>query len=322
MRKKKVLICGASGFIGRNLFETFSKRHDLEVYGLYYKNNPFPSNANLIHADLRIDSQVRAVTKGTDILIHAAAVTAGSKAVSQKPHEFITDNVMMNTLLWRAVHENHVPRVIFMSCTVMYPNIDRPVQETDTVFEGGLHPSYFGGAWVKIFAEKLAEFYAGQGRTQFTIVRHSNIYGPYDKYDLERAHVFGASVTKVLTAENGRVEIYGSGNAVRDLLYISDLVDFVEKVIERQTIPFEIFNVGLGEGISVKDLVQNMVTLSERQLEVICDTTKSTIENRLVLNTNKAKNSVGWRPKIGLEEGILRTFNWYRQHCLSRRESF
>lgn len=316
MRKKRVLICGASGFIGRNIFETLSKREDLEVYGLYHRNNPFPQNVNFIQADLRVDPQVKSVTKEVDVLIHAAAVTAGSKAVSQRPHEFITDNVLMNTLLWRAAHENHIPQVIFMSCTVMYPNINRPVKETDTVFEGELHPAYFGGAWVKIFAEKLAQFYAGQGRTRFTAIRHSNIYGPYDKYDLERAHVFGATMTKVLTSKDGKVVVQGEGNAERDLLHVSDLVCFVEMAMEKQKSTFEVFNVGLGEAISIKELVKKIVAGSGKNLVIEYDKSKPTIDTKLVLDVRKAQEKTGWVPRVSLEEGIQKTIEWYKLNYL------
>lgn len=317
MKKKRILICGASGFIGRNLFETLSKREDLDVHGVYYKNNPFPQNKNLIQADLRVASQVKAVTQEMDVLIHTAAVTAGSKAVSQKPHEFITDNVMMNTLLWQAAHENNVPHVIFMSCTLMYPSSDSPVKETETVFESReLHPAYFGGAWVKVFAEKLAEFYAGQGRTRFTAVRHSNIYGPYDKFDLEKAHVFGATVTKVLTSKNGAIVVQGEGKAERDLLYVSDLVDFVTMVMEKQDSPFEIFNVGLGQAVSVKKLVEKIIVLSGRRLEIVYDTSKPTIDTKLVLDINKVQKKIGWSPRVSLDEGIQKTIEWYKLNRL------
>lgn len=311
-----MLLCGVGGFIGRNIFETLSKRDDLEVFGIYCKNKPSLGSSNLIQADLRMDSQVRSVTREVDVLIHAAAVTAGSKAVSQRPHEFITDNVMMNTLLWQAAHENHIPQVIFMSCTVMYPNIDRPVKETDTVFEGELHPAYFGGAWVKIFAEKLAQFYAGQGRTRFTAIRHSNIYGPYDKYDLERAHVFGATMTKVLTSKNGKVVVQGEGNAERDLLHVSDLVRFVEMAMEKQKSPFEVFNVGLGEAISVKNLVKKIIAQSGKKLAIEYDKSKPTIDTKLVLDIRKAQEKIGWVPRVRLEEGIQKTIEWYKLNYL------
>ena len=316
MKKKKVLICGASGFIGRNLFETLSQREALEVLGLCFKNNPFPGNPKVAQADLRIPSQVAEAIPEVDVLIHAAAVTAGSKAVAQAPHEFITDNVMMNTLLWQVAHKRKIPHVLFMSCTAMYPDLDRPVVESDTVFGDDLPTVYFGGAWIKIFAEKLARFYASQGKTRFTAIRHSNIYGPYDKFDLDRAHVFGASVTKVLTASAGStIEVYGSGKAVRDLLYVSDLVRFVEAVMEKQNTPFEIFNVGLGEGISIKALVRKMGSLSGKNLEIVCNENQPSIDNRLVLNCTKAKRQVGWSPEVSLEEGILKTFDWCRDHC-------
>ena len=92
----------------------------------------------------------------------------------------------------------------------------------------------------------MCQFYSRLGKTKHTVIRHSNMYGPYDKYDLEKSHVFGATVTKVMESKDGKVNVWGTGEEKRDLLYVEDLVDFIDTALNNQSSPYELFNVGLG----------------------------------------------------------------------------
>lgn len=201
----------------------------------------------------------------------------------------------------------------------MYQSSDSPVKETDFDANKEPYPSYFGGAWTKIYNEKMCEFYSRIGPTKFTVMRHSNIYGHYDKYDFEKSHVFGATVTKVMTAKDGdTITIWGKGSEERDLLYISDLVDFVKLAIGEQKEKFQIFNVGYGSSISVKDLVKKIIVHSGKNINIEFDTTKPSIKTRLSLDTTKAKELLGWEPKISLDEGIKKTISWYKNNRVSQ----
>lgn len=313
MGKKRMLVCGASGFIGRNLFEYFSKRNDFEVIGTYHRRK-FGNLSNLIQADLTKKQDVEKILKGVDILIQAAATTSGSKDIVEKPYLHVTGNAVMNAHLFQAAYEHNVSQVIFFSCTVMYPILNRPIKESDLKLDDGIYQKYFGVGWTKIYIEKLCEFYSRLGKTKFTVIRHSNIYGPYDKFDLLKSHVFGATVTKVMTNKSGRIIVWGEGKEERDLLYVSDLVNFVNLVIDKQDYSFDIFNAGLGKSISVKDLVSKIIKISGNKLIVKFDRTKPTIATKLVLNINKAKKKFGWSPKISLDEGINKTLSWYREN--------
>ena len=162
----------------------------------------------------------------------------------------------------------------------------------------------------------MCEFYAGLGATRYTVVRHSNVYGPYDKFDLERSHVFGATMTKVLTATDGRITVWGDGSEARDLLYVSDLVDYVSLAIDRQTTPFELHNVGSGRAVMVDELVDKIVACSGRRLTVEYDAGRPSIPTSLCLDSARARDTFGWEPAVSLDEGIRRTMTWYRDHRL------
>lgn len=317
MKKKRILICGASGFIGRNLFETLSKRKNLDVYGTY-RINKFTDNPKLIKIDLTNKNQISKITKGFDVLIQAAAVTSGAKDIVTKPYIHITNNLIMNVLLFQAAYDNSIPQVIFLSCTVMYqPNTGKPVKETDLDLNIPMYKSYFGGGWMKVYVEKLCEFYSRLGRNKYIVIRHSNIYGPYDKYDLERSHVFGATITKVLTAKDGeKITVWGRGEEERDLLYISDLVNFIELVLKKQDYNYDVFNLGLGKSISVANLVKKIIAISGKKLDIFYDISKPTIPTKLSINISKAKKKFNWEPKIGIDEGIDKTIRWYGKNIL------
>lgn len=315
-RKKKVLITGASGFIGKNIFERLSQRNDLDVWGTYLTDESFKDDPTMLRADLTQKSEVYKVMEGVDVLIQGAATTSGAKDTFNKPYYHVTDNAIINAILFQAAHECSVSQTIFFSCTTIYPNLSRPVLETDIDFDN-IYDKYFGVGWTKIFIEKLCEFYSRLGRTKFTVIRHSNIYGPYDKYDLEKSHVFGATITKVMTSKD-TVTVWGEGKEERDLLYVSDLVDFVELVLDKQDYTFDIFNLGLEQGISIRDLVKKIIEVSGRNLNIHFDTTKPSIATKLVVDCAKAKNKFGWKPQVTLEEGITKTLEWYKHNIASK----
>lgn len=316
MQKQKILVCGASGFIGGHMIEKLLQREDVELYGVYCKTQPRKAvtesqKIKLIKADLTDKNQIEKVVQGMDVIIQGAAVTTGAKDTITRPYLHVTDNAVMNALLFRAAFEHKVKHVIFFSCTTMYSPSPDPLREED--FNHQIIPKYHGVAWTKVYNEKMCEFYSRIGSTKYTAIRHSNIYGPYDKFDLDRSHVFGATVNKVLNNTDGTLTVWGDGSEGRDLLYVSDLLDFVELVIAKQTEKFELLNLGCGENIVIRDLVQKLIDASGKKIKIQYDTTKPTLNFNITLNCEKSRKKFGWSPKVGLDEGIQKTLKWYRE---------
>ncbi|MDA1277808.1 MAG: NAD-dependent epimerase/dehydratase family protein, partial [Verrucomicrobia bacterium] len=248
-----------------------------------------------------------------DIVIQAAATTSGAKDIVSRPHIHVTDNAVMNSLLFRSAFEHKVRRFLFFSCTTMYQSSATPQKEDDFVENEPFNEKYFGSGWTKVYLEKMCEFFSSISETHFTVIRHSNIYGPHDKYDLERSHVFGATVTKVMTSTDDRVVVWGRGEEARDLLYISDLIDFVRLAVENDIAPYRIYNVGSGAAVKIKELVKRIVEASGRPLRIEHDLSKPTIETSLSLDTTRASEELGWQPRVPLDEGIEMTLDWYRE---------
>ena len=312
---KKIVILGTSGFIGKNIALSLAKSKN-KIVGTYFKNYPneLRNRINLVKCDLRNPIQVNNLTKKTDILIHCAATTSGAKDIFNKPYIHVTDNAIMNSVITRAAFENEIKHVIMFSCTVMYRSSKKPLKESDFNPKKELYKNYFGGGWMKVFTEKMSEFYSRLGKNKYTVIRHSNIYGPYDKFDLEKSHVFGASITKVIKNKTGKVKIWGDGKEKRDLLYIDDLVDFVKKIIFKPKKNFCIYNIGLGKAISINELTKKIINISKLKLTIENDLKKKSLKNNIVLNCSLAKKNYGWKPKISIEEGITKTLNWYQKN--------
>ncbi len=267
-----------------------------------------------IKADLTKIEDIERVIEGVDIIIQAAATTSGSKDIVSRPYIHVTDNAVMNSLLFRAAFERKVKHVIFFSCTVILQSSEKPQTEIDYDPNIELHPRYFGVASTKLYIEKMCDFYSRIGETKFTAIRHTNIYGPHDKFDLEKSHVFGATITKVLSSKDGKIHVWGTGEEERDLLYVDDLTKFVEKSIINQSVPYSLYNCGYGAAISIKKLVNNIIEASGKSLEVVYDLSQPTIKTSLSLDCSKAKNELDWYPETTIDQGIAKTIAWWKEN--------
>jgi GDP-L-fucose synthase len=312
---KTMLVCGATGFIGKNVVQYFKDKKKYNIRAVYH-NKPPSHNMKVewVQANLNNVEDVNRVMKGVDIVVQMAATTSGARDIINRPHIHVTDNAVMNSLLLRSAFDNNVEHFIFPSCTVMYQPNNTAIQETDFDQNKDLLSKYFGVGNTKVYIEKMCKFYSRLGKTKHTVIRQSNIYGPHDKYDLEKSHVFGATITKVMSSTNGIVSVWGSGEEKRDLLHVNDLVRFIEKAIENQKIPFGLYNVGLNSAISINDLVTKIIKKSGKKLKVSRDLSQPTIKTNVCLDCTRAKTDLGWQPVISLDEGIENTLNWYKEN--------
>lgn len=311
---KKILVCGGTGFIGRNAIEFFSKSQEYKVFATYHNSKPFDDkNVEWIYADLRNASEVSELINNFDILIQGAATTSGVKDSFDRPDYHVTDNALMNSIIFREANLKKVGHVIFFSCTTMLKSSSNSQTEDSFDANSELYSRYFGVGWTKVYLEKMCEFFSRQGNTKFTVIRHSNVYGPWDKYGLENSHVFGATITKVLSAK-GSVKIWGTGQEKRDLLYIDDLIKLVELAINKQSPPFRIFNAGGGVDISIKDLTQLIAQMANKTVSLEFELDKPSVDFSILLDNSRAESELGWAPEVSLNEGILRSIKFWNEN--------
>lgn len=318
MGKLRILVTGASGLIGRNIYETLVSRDDVDVVGVTGRRQV----SGMQSVDLTDGRAVSELVQNFDVVVHAAAKSSGSHDIVNHPEVHVSENIIINTLLFQAAHKAGVGHVVFLSSGVVYPQrvVPQMFAEDDVDLRNGFFPQYFGVGWMKVCAEKLAEFYSGLGKTRYLVIRPSNVYGLYDKFDLERSHVLGATIAKVMTARDGEsITVWGDGSAQRDFLHVRDLCAFVSLVVERCIqqnffAGYDVVNIASGSMISVSDLVRKVIEVSGRTLAIQYDTSKPTIPTKVSFDVAKAKRVYGWTPKIALELGIRETLEWYQEN--------
>ncbi len=309
--KLKILVCGATGFIGRNIVEEFASNQKYEIVATYHIKKPFHhSNVKWVKVDLLNTEEVEFVINGIDIIIQSAAITTGINQVFLNPEVHVTNNAIMNSLIFRAANKYKVKHLVFFSCTTILQNSETPLKENNFDANAELYPKYFGSGWTKIYLEKMCEFFSRIGQTRFTVIRHSNTYGPWDKFDLVNSHVFGATITKVLT-QNSEIEIWGTGKEKRDLIYVSDLVNLVQLVIENQNTSFEVYNAGGRDFIEISELVNKVMNLAGKTLNIKYNLEKPATNFSVRLDSSKAEKDFGWSQQVSLESGIEKTINFW-----------
>ena len=318
--KINIVILGATGFIGRNIALQFCEDARFSVSLIHHQSPKFKiNNGKWIKADLRNLKDVKKALKNSEIIIQAAATTSGANTIVNSPEEHVTDNAIINSLVLREAFQNKSKHVVFFSCTTMYEsNSINKQKESDFKSYENIFPSYFGVAVTKLYIEKLCEFYSTRSKIKFTVIRHSNIYGPWDKYDLKRSHVMGASITKVMQAKN-ELTIWGDGEEVRDLLYVDDLVNLVEKAILTQRSQHLLINAGSDEGISIRNLVTKITQLAGKTLSFKFDNSKPTLKFSFICDSSKALEELNWKPEVSLDQGILKSIEWWKKNYAKER---
>ena len=310
--KKKILICGGTGFIGKNLLLYFSKQKNFKVFATYNIQERIKiENVTWIKVDLTNQNEVDNIIKNKEIVIQAAATTSGAKDIVNTPEIHVSDNAIMNSIIIRSCYKFKIKHFIFFSCTVMYPHSKKYLNEKSIENNNKISEKYFGIGYTKLYIEKVCEFFSKISNTKFTCIRHSNIYGPHDKFDLNKGHFFASNLFKILVNQNKQISIWGKGSEMRDLLYISDLINFVDKVLKNQKKKFGLYNCTYGKSYKIIDIIKKMIAISGQKIKITKDLSKPTIPINILVNSSKAKKELMWKPKVSLEEGIKKTIKWF-----------
>ncbi len=313
--KKKILICGATGFIGQNVLNYFSKNINYKVTAIINKSKPGKKikNVKYVKGNLKNFDDCLRVTKNIDIIIQCAATTSGSKDIINAPYLHVTDNAVMNSNILRSVYENKVSHFLFMSCTVMYKNSRKYLSEKD-VNENKIFPNYYGVAQTKLYIEKICKFYSNISKTKFTIIRHSNIYGYNDKFDIDKGHFIGSAIKKIYSLKHPYIKVFGSGKEKRDFLFIDDLINFIEKSIKNQRRQYDIFNCTYGKSYSIKEILKKLIRFSKSNKSIQFIKNARNLNVNILVKSNKAKKEINWVPKIKLDNGLKLTLKWFKSN--------
>ena len=308
----RILITGGSGLVGSAL------KRRLQAEGFAHLSSP--THAEL---DLRDETAVRDAfaTLRPQYVFHAAGLVGGIHANDSRPAEFIRDNLQMAVNVIDAAWRNGAAKLLFLGSSCIYPKLaPQPLRE-EHLLTGALEPTNEPYALAKLAGLKMCEAYRRQFGFNAITVLPTNLYGPGDNFDLDSAHVLPALLRKIHEAhESGmaRVAIWGSGMPRREFLHVDDLADACVFLM-RQYEGSAPVNVGCGQDLTIRALAETIARVVGYQGQFEFDASKPDGTPRKLLDTSRI-NALGWRPTIGLESGIARTYSWYcDQQRLRRR---
>lgn len=311
---KKVLIAGGAGFIGTNLALKLAGKGARLRLTIHDKplQAAFPGHESL-KLDLRQPKDCARAVNGVDFMFICSAHTSGAAVIRATPLVHITPNVLINTLLLEAAYQARVGKVCFISSGAAYPPTgSRPVAEAE-MFDGDPADVYFPAGWMKRYAEVLCRTYAEKIASPMpaVVVRPSNIYGPYDKFDFAVSHVTAALIRRVAERQ-APLEVWGTGQDIRDLVYVDDFIDGMLAAFATD-LPYLAVNLCAGEGHSVRQILETLLRVDGyRDADVRFDASRpSTVPVRLMEN-RMARELFGFEAKTSLDEGLRRTLAWYR----------
>nr|WP_234571610.1 GDP-L-fucose synthase [Rhodohalobacter sp. 614A] len=254
-------------------------------------------------------------------VIIAAAKVGGILANDSYPYAFLHDNLIIEDNLIHASHENDVEKLIFLGSSCIYPKYaDQPLKE-DSVLTGPLEPTNQWYAIAKIAGVKLCEALRKEHGRDYVSLMPTNLYGPGDNFDLKTSHVLPAMIRKFHdAAEQGHepVTLWGSGQPMREFLYVDDVADAVLFTL-RNKMSDHLYNVGTGKDITILKLAQKIQKITGHKGEIIWDTGKPDGTPRKLMDVSKIEAD-GWVYKTELDDGIEKTYRWFKQNRERIRE--
>lgn len=321
LSNKKILVTGASGLIGYNLLKklltipnvkiTATNHHDSnKTIENLKKDDIYFEHINFENGSLLTTEFTDLITKNSpDVVFHCAANSSGAKLHSDNPTSMSKDNTIMNLNLLDSCYKNGIKKFVWLASTTGYPDKKHPMKEKE-MFIGDPFHKYFAVGWMKRYTEKLCQLYSEHVNNPITciILRPSNVYGPNDKIDPNRSHVLTALVRKVVEKQNP-IEVWGDGNDERDVLYVDDMVDAMLLAAEKIKY-FDQFNIGYGKSYTVLQILERIKQISGYDAPHRLIPTGPRMIPVRRLNISKAKDVMGWVPKISLNEGLQKMYKW------------
>jgi len=238
----------------------------------------------------------------------AAAKVGGILANDSQPADFLYDNLMIEANIIHAAHRSGVEKLMFLGSSCIYPKFaPQPIPES-ALLEGPLEPTNEGYAIAKIAGIKLCQAYRRQYGADFISAMPTNLYGTGDTYDPLSSHVLPALIRKVVEARDrgaAAITLWGSGTPLREFLHADDCADGLVFLMQHYS-DFEHVNVGSGREVTIRALAGLIAKAAGYEGRIELDLTKPDGTPRKLMDSGKIAG-LGWRPKIGLEAGILRT---------------
>ncbi|HEC05344.1 MAG TPA: GDP-L-fucose synthase [Thiolapillus brandeum] len=303
LKHEKIYVAGHRGLVGSAIVR--------RLWAEGYDNLVLRTSKDL---DLREQGAVREFFQAErpDYVFLAAARVGGILANDRYPADFIYDNLMMEANVVDAAYRSEVKKLLALGSTCIYPRMAPQPLKEEYLLSGPLESTNEWYAVAKIAGIKLCQAYNRQHGCRFIAAMPTNLYGQGDNFDLEKSHVLPAMIRKFHEAkESGlpAVTLWGTGKALREFLHVDDLADAC-LFLMRNYDETDIVNIGVGKDISIASLAGLVREIIGFDGRIEYDTSKPDGTPRKLVDTTRI-NGLGWKPRIGLREGIEQTYQWY-----------
>lgn len=250
-----------------------------------------------------------------EYVVLAAAKVGGINANNTKPADFIYQNMQIQNNVIKCAHDHKVKKLLFLGSTCIYPRMaPQPIKE-ESLLTGSLEKTNEAYAIAKISGLEMCKFFKRQYGDDFISCMPTNLYGPYDNYDLSNSHVMPALIRKFHEAKMRNaetVEIWGSGTPLREFLYVDDMADACVFLLENYS-GEEHVNIGTGEEVSIKQLVDVVKNAVDFKGEIVYNPNMPDGTPRKLTDVTKL-HQMGWKHKVSLENGVKMAYEWYRDN--------
>ncbi len=314
-KNKKIYLSGHNGMVGSAILNELQKQG--------YKNLLYKGLSEL---DLRKQNDVERFFELSkpEIVIIAAAKVGGILANDTYRAEFLYDNLMIEANLIHSSYLTNVEKVVFLGSSCIYPKLAPQPLKEEFLLTDKLEFTNEPYAIAKIAGIKLCENYYRQYGCNFISAMPTNLYGPNDNFNLETSHVLPALLRKFHEAEiEGKefVSIWGTGNPLREFLFVEDLAEaivFMMTTVDAKDLyenGISHLNVGSGKDLSIADLAKLIAEITGFNGKIIYDSSKPDGTPRKLMDVSRI-NSLGWKYKTELQDGITTTYKWFLKNKL------
>lgn len=308
----KIYVAGHRGLVGSAIVRSLNRQGYDNVIGRTHKE-----------LDLTDQAAVRDFfeQERPDVVVLAAAKVGGINANNTTPAEFAYENLQIQCNVIKCCHDYHVKKLLFLGSTCIYPRMaPQPIPES-ALLTGPLEETNEAYAIAKIAGLEMCKFFKRQYGDDFISCMPTNLYGPYDNYELQGSHVMPAMIRKFHEAKvNGAptVELWGTGSPLREFLYVDDMADACVYLLEHYSGEQHV-NIGTGKELTIAELAQIVKRTVGYQGEIVWNTQMPDGTPRKLTDVSKL-HSLGWHHKVDLEEGVALAYEWFVQNEQSARK--